>query len=97
MIKRIFVAILILLFAGCSFAQFKEYTDKGAKVYVLISDNQELIKEVYDQIQATEKAYKAWQDNKNLEQAFVDEIIKLYDVNIKARKFLKELKQTFDE
>ena len=95
--KKVSILIaLVILFVSCTTAQMnqvREYADKGTRVYVLISENQPLIEQIYKQIQKAEKARQAYLADTHpfTEMTFVTEVMKLYHLNIAARELLKEL------
>lgn len=96
---NVLIALLFLFAVSCSFGQFKESIDKGAKIYALVSDNTDLIKRMYDQIEKTENAFNAYQQNRNIftERELLEETGRLYYISLELRMFLKDLGHTLKE
>ena len=98
--KKLYIVIIGIIFLGaCSIADFRTGVDKGAKTYVMISDNQELIEVIYNQIEVAKKAMDVYQADKNplTEKAVLEELFKLYNLSIEARVLLKDLGKMLKE
>ena len=89
----VLVALFFLFAIACSFGQFKEGIDKGAKIYTLVPDNTDLIQRMYNQIEKAEIAFMEFQKNRNAftQGQLIEETVQLYYTSLELKKFLKEI------
>lgn len=95
----IFCIVIAVFPFSCTMRQLAPIIDKGAKTYVLVIDNQEQLLRVIKDMEAVQKAFRIYDDDKSLvtEKALKDKLDNLYDSSLELRRILKELDNIIKE